>query len=173
MLKMGVILRAVTEMDYQIQPNSRRCAISGRELQPGERFFSALVEEEHQFVRRDYSMSAWQGPPVGAFSFWTGLVPTSQDKVKPRFDDDLLEECFHRLDGQTEPSRVNFRYVVALLLMRRRRLKFETSSVQGGREIMTLRGLRSGEKHDVINPRLSDDEMMQVQEEVFQVLGWK
>ena len=28
-------------MEYQIQPNSRKCAVTGRELQPGERFFSA------------------------------------------------------------------------------------------------------------------------------------
>jgi hypothetical protein len=160
-------------MDYQIQPNSRRCVVTGRELQPGERFYSALVEEGHQFVRRDYSNDAWQGPPPGAFSFWTGVVTTTLEKAKPRFDDDLLEECFHRLEGQTEPSRLNFRYVVALLLMRRRRFKFENASVAGGVETISLRCLRTHQKYQVINPRLRDDEMVQVQEEVFQVLGWK
>ena len=52
------------------------------------------------------------------------MNPPPDDNRKPRFDDDLLEECFYRLDGQTDPSRVNFRYVVALLLIRRKRLKF-------------------------------------------------
>ena len=52
-------------MEYTIQPNSRRCAATGRELQPGERFFSALVEEDRQFVRKDYCRDAWQGPPPG------------------------------------------------------------------------------------------------------------
>jgi hypothetical protein len=160
-------------MDYTIQPNSRRCAITGRELQPGERFFSALVEEDRQFVRKDFSQEAWQGPPAGAFSFWTGVVHAGNDKVKPRFDDDLLEECFQRLEGQNEQSRVNFRYVVALLLMRRRRFRYETSTMESGIEKMTLRCLRTNAKHEVINPRLSDDEMGQVQEEVFNVLGWK
>ena len=89
--------------DYQIQPNSRRCAISGRELQTGERFFSALIDENHQFVRKDFSTEAWQGPPVGAFSFWTGRVTAATDKLKPRFDDDLLEDCFHASKGR--PSR--------------------------------------------------------------------
>src|SRR3954454_24070204 len=149
-------------MDYQIQPNSRRCALTGRELQPGERFYSALVEEAQQFVRRDYSLEAWQGPPAGAFSFWTGRVPTGQEKVKPRFDDDLLEECFHRLEGQTEPGRLNFRYVVALLLMRRRRFKYETSRLEEGVERMTLRCLRTGAAYEVVNPRLNDEEMLQV-----------
>jgi hypothetical protein len=160
-------------MDYQIQPNSRRCFVTGRELQPGERFYSALLEENRQFVRKDFSSEAWQGPPAGAVSFWTGHVLAATDKARPRFDDDLLEDCFQRLEGQTEPSRVNFRYVVALLLMRRRRLRFENSVLDAGVEKMILRCMRSGAKHEVLNPRLSDDEMAQVQDEVFNVLGWK
>jgi hypothetical protein len=160
-------------MDYQIQPNSRRCAVTNRELQPGERYYTALVEVDHQFVRKDFSQDAWQGPPTGAFSFWTGHVPTGTEKTKPRFDDDLLEECFQRLEGQTEPSRVNFRYVVALLLMRRKRFRYETSVIDDGVEKMTLRCLRTSARHEVVNPRLNDAEMAQVQEEVFNVLGWK
>ena len=131
-------------MDYQIQPNSRRCAVTGRELQVGERFFSVLVEEERRFVRKDYSKEAWQGPPQGAVSFWTGHVLAVNEKAKPRFDDDLLDDCFQRLEGQTEPSRVNFRYVVALLLMRRRRFHFENSVMEAGIEKMILRCLRTG-----------------------------
>ena len=160
-------------MDYQIQPNSRRCAITGKELQPGERFYSALLEENRQLVRKDYSQEAWQGPPSGAAFFWTGRVVADTEKLKPRFDDDLLEDCFERLGGQTEPSRVNFRYVVALLLMRRRRFRYENSVIEHGIEKITLYCLRSGTKHEVVNPRLSEEEMSQVQEEVFNVLGWK
>lgn len=160
-------------MEYQIQPNSRRCAATGRELQEGERYYSALLEENHQFVRKDFCLEAWQGPPAGAFSFWTGHVAPPADQNKPRFDDDLLEDCFRRLEGQVEPGRINFRYVVALLLMRRRRLRYETSVLQDGLEKMILRCQRTGEKHEVVNPRLSDDEMTQVQDEVFNVLGWK
>jgi len=68
---------------------------------------------------------------------------------------------------------VNFRYVVALLLMRRRRFRFENSVMDGTIEKMILRCLRTDSKHEVVNPRLSDDEMADVQEEVFNVLGWK
>lgn len=160
-------------LDYPIQPNSRRCAVTGRELRAGERYFSALLEVDHRFVRHDYSPEAWQGPPPGACSFWTGRVQEGNEKIKPRFDDDLLEECFHRLADQDEPSRVNFRYVVALLLMRRKRLRYESSSVVAGVETMTLGSMRSTEKYEVVNPRLSDEQMAAVQDEVFSVLGWK
>ena|ERR1051325_1357724 len=160
-------------MDYQIQPNSRRCAVTGKELQVGERYFSALVEEDRRFVRKDFSVEAWAGPPAGAFSFWTGRVPAGTEKIRPRFDDDLLEDCFQRLEGQTEPGRINFRYVVALLLLRRRRLRYESSVLADGVEKIALTHMGTGAKHEVVNPRLSDDEMNEVQEEVFRVLGWK
>jgi hypothetical protein len=158
--------------EYQIQPNTRLCAITGRALQPGERFFTALREEGGQFVRQDYSVETWQGPPPGTFSFWAGRVPADDESRKPRFDDDLLVECFDRLQGQEQPDRVNFRYVVALLLMRRKRLKFEEAIVQDEQEVLTLRCSRTGAKYQVLNPRLTEEQMVAVQDEVFKVLGW-
>jgi hypothetical protein len=159
-------------VEYQIQPNSRRCAVTGRELQPGQRYYSALVEEGTQLLRRDYSPEAWTGPPPGCFSFWTGKVPPPQDNVKPRFDDELLEECFHRLEGQTDPGRINFRYVVTLLLLRRKRLTLEGQG-PGGADTMIVRCTGGGSRHEVVNPQLGAEEMQQVQDEVFQVLGWR
>jgi len=159
--------------EYQIQPNTRRCATTGRDLQPGETYYTALLEAGGQFVRQDYSAEAWSGPPQGAFSFWSGRVPTATEARKPKVDDDLLLECFERLEGQIEPSRVSFRYVVALLLMRRKRLKFEEAKTEGEHEVLLLRCARTGAKHQVVNPGLTAEEMTAVQEEVFKVLGWQ
>jgi hypothetical protein len=159
-------------IDYQIQPNTRRCSITGRELQPGERFFSVLLDEDSQFVRKDFSAEVWQGPPEGAFSFWAGRVAAPQARRRPPIDDDLLLDCFHRLEGQLEPSKVNFRYVLALLLMRRRRLRIEETRQDGDTEILVVRCTRTGTRQDVVNPCLSDEEMTTVQDDVFQALGW-
>jgi hypothetical protein len=157
--------------EYEIQPITRQCSVTGRPLEVGERFYTALLDEGDHFIRKDFSLEAWQGPPLGAFGFWTGRVPPPEDARKPRFDDELLEECFHRLEGQSEAGKVNFRYVVALLLIRRKRLKLEQTAMIEGEERMCVRS-RDGEKHQVINPRLTDEAMAQVQDEVFKVLGW-
>lgn len=158
--------------EYQIQPHTRRCTATGRELRAGERYYTALLEEGDQFVRQDFSSEAWQGPPAGAFSFWSGRVPEPDQTNKPRFDDDVLEECFHRLEGQNEPSRVNFRYVVALLLIRRKRFRFDQTIEEDGVETLQLSNIRTGDRHLVMNPQLSDAQMAEVQAEVFRVLGW-
>jgi hypothetical protein len=160
--------------DYQIQVNTRRCAVSGKELQPGERFYSVLLDEGGKFQRLDYSTEAWQGPPKEAFSFWAGRIPLREDNRRPRIDDDLLMDCFERLEEEeSEASRSKFRYVVALLLMRRKRLKFAESRLENGIEVLHLHGVRTGKDYRVINPRLTEDEMAAVQEEVFRVLGWQ
>jgi hypothetical protein len=159
--------------EYQIQANTRRCALTGEELRPGERFYSVLLDEGGRFVRKDYGEAAWQGPPPGAFSFWAGRVPSAERASRPRIDDDLLSDCFVRLEGQTEPERVRFRYVVALLLMRRKRLRFEEVMHQGDQEILALRCPRTGTRHEVVNPQMTEEQMTSVQDEVLKVLGWE
>lgn len=159
--------------DYQIQPNTRHCCVSGRELRPGEKFYSVLREEGGKLVRHDYGAEAWEGPPEGAIGYWSGRVPAAEPSRKLRIDDDLLADCFARLEGQTEPAQVNFRYVVALLLMRRKRFRFEEARTEDGREVLKLRCMRTGTEYEVVNPGLSEDEMTAVQDEVFKVLGWQ
>ena len=75
--------------------------------------------------------------------------------------------------GRTGPAGENFRFVLALLLMRRKRFKFEETRNEDGREVLCLRCVRTGTRHEVANPRLTDEEMAAVQEDVFQALGWE
>jgi hypothetical protein len=155
--------------DYQIQPNTRHCAATGRELRPGDRYYSVLLEEGGKFVRKDYSADAWQGAPTGAFSFWQGRIVGGQAPKRPPIDDDLLLDCFQRLEGETGQARVNFRYVLSLLLLRRRRFRLE----DGGRDTLVFRCARTGARHQVLDPKLSDEEIEAVQDDVFQALGWE
>jgi hypothetical protein len=159
--------------DYQLQANTRRCAATGRELRPGERFYGVLLVEGGKFLRKDYSEPAWQGAPEGALGFWKSRVAEGQAPRRPPVDDDLLLACFQRLEGDPDPAKVAFRYVLALLLMRRKRLRLEDAKKEGGREVMLLRCTRKGDRFQVPDPALSDAELESVQEDVFRVLGWE
>lgn len=159
--------------DYQIQAPTRRCAVTGRDLRPGEKYVTALLDEAGRFVRRDYAADAWAGPPDTAIAHWAARVPLYGEAPKrPPIDDDLLSECFHRLDGAAEPNQVQFRYVVALLLMRRKRFKFEDVTKDAAGETLLLRDTKTGERYAVADPGLTDEAMAAVQDEVFRVLGW-
>jgi hypothetical protein len=157
---------------YQIQGPARHCAASGRELRPGERFYSALFDEAGKFVRKDYAAEAWSAPPAGAVAYWCGRIPASGRPRQPTINDELLIDCFEHLGDAKEPAQRNFRYVVALLLMRRKRFKFDDVRTRDGDDCLILRDAKSGVRHEVPDPRLSDAEIAAVQDEVFRVLGW-
>jgi hypothetical protein len=157
--------------DYQIQNSTRRCAITGRELKPGERYYSVLLDEGGTFTRKDYSVEVWQGPPEGAFSFWQSRLATGQGPRRLVIDDELLVECFHRLEGQEETNKLSFRFVLALLLMRRRRFKLEETRREDGRDVLVLRCPRTGARHKVLDPGLSDEDLESVQDDVFRAIG--
>jgi hypothetical protein len=90
-----------------------------------------------------------------------------------RIDADLLLDCFKRLGCSEGADKINFRYVLALLLVRSKRLKFMDSRIEGGRETLHVRCLREGTHYDVVNPGLAEQELAAVQQEVLQVVGWE
>lgn len=160
-------------IDYEIAPSARVCTATGRELKPGEKVYSVLLDSAGKFVRQDFAVEAWQGPPAGAYGFWLGQVAAPDGPRRLPINDELLTDCFLQLEGQTEPAKINVRYVLALLLMRRRRMRFEETTTEAGRELLGLKCVRTGERHRVINPGLGADELSAVQEDVFKALGWE
>ena len=156
--------------EYEIQPLSFRCARTRRELKPGEIFFSVLSETPEGFNRLDFAEEAWTGPPEGAIGSWKSKVPVKEGQTKPRpIDDSVVLEFFERCADDQDSSKNNFRYILALHLLRRKVLRFANVEYdEQGAEILVLRG--SEKEFRVINPGLNDDQIAEVQAEVMQIL---
>jgi hypothetical protein len=159
--------------DYEIQGPTRTCAATGRELKPGDRFHAVLTERDGKFIRADFAAEAWPGAPPEAVAHWSGRVPADDRPRKPVINDEVLLDCFNRLKDAPDGDGLNFRYVAALLLMRRKRLRFEdVARDEAGRDVLLLKDARGGAIHSVVDPRLTEDQIAAVQTEVFRVLGW-
>jgi len=123
-------------MDYEIQACTRHCHATGRELAPGEPFFSALVEEGATLARYDYAVEAWQGPPPGSVGWWKSQREASS-KHSSGAPNDVVLDVFQRLDG--DAAAEDMRYVLALFLIRRRVLRLEeTEKDDQGREMWVV-----------------------------------
>lgn len=157
---------------YDIQTCSRHCVRTGKELKPGERFFSVLHDRDGSLVREDISQEAWQGPPADAFSFWLSRVPAKDRPKRLQVDEEVLLDCFCRLAEEAESQKVNFRYILALLLMRRKRLKFDDARTQNGQEHLILRCTKTRNLHTVVNPQLTEPQLAEVQEEVRKIFDF-
>jgi len=157
---------------YDIAAPTRICAATGKELKPGDAFFAVLLEVAGKFVRKDFAVGSQVQEP-GAIASWTGKIPANDKPHKPVFNDELLIEWFDHLGRSGDANRLNIRYVVALLLMRRKRLKFEDLKRSKDGDTMILRDARTGTRHEIADPRLTETEIAAVQDEVFQALGWQ
>ena len=102
---------------------SKTCSATHRELKPGETFFSALFEEPGGIRRVDFAAENWAGPPPNAAGWWKATVPAANEKKVKLAPNEVLLELFEQLTDQ--PDKLDVRYILALLLIRRRLFRYE------------------------------------------------
>lgn len=156
-----------------------RCAATGRGLGVGERYIATLVERDGQeeIERADYSLEAWESgarpaPPLRLFASWRAVVPDSHAKKQSFLSDDELLELFERLAEATEGRRIAFRYLLSLMLVRRKVLKYE-----GTRDgVMTVRvrtpaGSPQSEPARVVDPGLDEETITGAMEQLGEIMA--
>ncbi len=159
--------------DWDVERSRGRCAVTGRELAEGEEFYAVLFDRSGTLERVDYSVESWTGPPEGAFCVWKSRVPVKEKKKAIWVDNDVLINLFVRLADEKDEVKVHFRFVLALLLMRKRLLKYEQTVRDGDREYWQMRFVRETAPagvHLVENPRLSDPQIEAVSTQLRAIL---
>jgi len=129
---------------YEVAKPTGVCESTGRSLEPGEAYYAALIEIPEDQIERDADgrprpdqalgmrrvdicEEAWDAGhrPQGLFSFWKTTVPEPNEKRKLFVDDAVLMNLLVRLDGVEEPERIAFRYVLGLILLRKKLLRYD------------------------------------------------
>ncbi len=144
--------------NWEIARSSGVCALSGQPIEEGEEYYVVLFEDGETFRRADYSLERWTGPPEGAFCHFKSKIPSKEQKKKLLVDDDLLINFFLRLANETDVSRLHFRFVLGLILMRKRILRYQQTKHDGNREYWQMRLVKDQSLHQVLNPQLTDDQ---------------
>jgi hypothetical protein len=164
---------------YQVARNTGVCAASGVPLEPGAPCIASLCEREEDegFDRLDYSIEAWDDGrrPERLFSFWRTTVAESNAKQRMFVDDEVLTDLFHRLAEDDRPQRQAFRFVLGLILMRKRLLKFigrePATDDQPERWRLIAKGAGDDAPPiDMINPELDDEDVREITAQLSEVL---
>jgi hypothetical protein len=122
---------------YELGRSAGVCAATGQPFAPGDPCVVALSEAadlDHADAgtpaglplrRSEWSLAAWdQGRrPEGVFCFWRTTFEPGDRARRMLVDDETLLDLFHRMDGDERPQRVAFRFVLMLLLVRKRLLR--------------------------------------------------
>jgi len=177
---------------YDVQRTTGQCAFTGRTLEPGESYMATLVEADDSdvasgkggagFKRIDVATDAWSDGhrPDNLFCFWRATVPAPNEKKKLFVDDGVLMNLFRRLEDTDRQDRLAFRFVLALVLMRKKLLKYAGTSQRqddAGEDqewwSMSGKAAEEGgvrEPFEVLNPRLDEQQLQQVSDQLGEIL---
>lgn len=109
--------------DYSISKCSRKCAVSGRGLAPGESYISVIMPDGESVRRLDIAASEWKGADKAAIGWWKCRMPELEaKKLRPAPNGVLLDTLSDLLE---RPGKEELAYLLAVLLMRRRVLAEE------------------------------------------------
>ena len=156
--------------EWEVDKPLGQCYGTGRKIEYGEEYFGALVETDEGLQRRDFCADYWEEEKPDVFCYWKTRLPQPNQKKQIFVDDDMLLAFFERLEKETEQEKLNFRFVLALILMRKRRLKYDATRIEDAKEIWRLR--ITGEKQfiEVVNPHLDEEQIEQLSSQIGQIL---
>ncbi len=157
---------------YDVARPGGVCAVSGKPIHPGDKFFAALRETPEGLARVDVLPEGWDSfDKVGLLGFWQTHMPQHEQKKKLFVDDVILTELFERLGDATEEPKLNFRFVLGLILMRKRILSYEGSQTQDGKELWSMKLKGREQPIDLLNPHLKEEQVANVSRQLTEILN--
>jgi hypothetical protein len=175
-----VIARPLTRGGYDVARPGGVCHVTKAAIEPGRDYFAALREaDDGGFERLDVLPEAWEDVEKGPLlAFWQTTMPEPNAKRRVFVDDAALAALFHRLDGADSPERLNFRFVLGLILIRKRLIAHEgVATDDQGRTVWQLRWrgrntpAGSAVEVELVDPGLSEAEVEEIAGSMSEVLN--
>lgn len=164
--------------DWKIRATEARCELTGEPFADEEDFYTCIFDdpESDGFLRKDYSMDSWKkihetlDPPP--FSFWrsTYKAPVQEEEEKP-LEDHSVEGMLRRFIEEDDPGTENARYILALMLERKKTLVPTDARETESRKLLFYEHADTGDVFIVADPGLRLSEIEAVQAEVSELLA--
>lgn len=146
------------------------CRSCERVIKVEEHFYSVLAEDGEELVRHDICADCWSSPEghAGAIAFWQTRkqLKTERRRKYAKIDIDLAWEIFSSMNETGgEKGESELRYVLALILLRRRVLKM-TASRSGSLSFKD----KNNKVYILKDPQLSEDRITALTERLGELL---
>lgn len=171
---------AVSSSSFSVARSTGVCAATGQRFAPGDRYIAALVEREEgggTLERVDYSLAGWENRREQKyFGVWRSTFTPTVAAKKALLSDDELFDLFEQLGQATQDKQIAFRYVLALLLIRKRALRMMGTKPRLTDRPALMLVLPKGATAEqtpieVIDPGLTDAAVAEVIEQVGQLVS--
>ncbi|HPA20015.1 MAG TPA: hypothetical protein PLU30_19855 [Verrucomicrobiae bacterium] len=160
------------ERDWNIQPPTGKCFVTGRRFRNEEVYFAMLLETADGLVRQDFSAEAWAERPADqkALSFWRSEFKVAPPEPERTIAQDDAESLLRRMIEGADPATENARYILAVMLERKKKFYHRDTVEHDGRPCLVYEHKETGETFLITDPRLKLSELHLVQMEVAELL---
>ena len=164
--------------EWKIKTRAHTCFVTGQPFVENEPFYTALFEDggdEDGFIRRDYSVAAWkqERAQLKPFSHWRSLYepPSTEPARREVVEKEGAESLLRRLIDEDSPLTENTRFILALMLERKKTLKETDSRSLGSARLRIYEHGKTGEVFIIRDPQLKLDQLESIQREVSDMLA--
>lgn len=157
------------QTEWKLGRTNERCAKCGHEFGEGETYVSALFELESSDFRRGGYCEGCYPPEEGApYSFWRSkrLAPIRSKKLNW----EQVKELFLRFVGSAESADREVAYLLALLLMRKKRLRLKETRTEGDTRVLFLESPAGEGPFPVVDPIISPERLEALDREIRDLL---
>jgi hypothetical protein len=163
--------------NWQIRSRSHQCALSGRPFEDGETFYTAIYfdPETSGYMRRDVGLDSWQQEQAERqpIAYWKTVYSPQISEERPEVaTKENAMSLLQKFIEEDEPRTENARYILTLMLERKRLLSPTASKETESGKMLFYEAKKTGEVFMVRDPELRLDELVQVQDEVAFLLGF-
>ena len=158
------------QSEWEIKSRAHCCARTGKQFGQGEYFYTLLFRDGEGFRREDISEEAFanRNENIQPFSFWRSKYEARASSAPEPLPKDDAESLLRRLIANQDPASANARYILALMLERKRILRPVESRDAG---LLVYEHAATGETLVITNPQLSLENIPAVQNEVYGMLA--
>ena len=160
---------------WSIKSRAHACSITEQKFEDGERFYTVLFPdpESSGYLRKDFSEEAWEQRDESdekPFSFWNSIyqAPTKEESVE--VTEESPEDLLRRLVEEDESHTENVRYILAVMLERKKLLVEADSQTTPTGVIRIYEHRKTGDVFIVKDPNIPLSEIENVQQEIVDLL---
>ncbi len=164
------------ERQWKLAARKHACSHTEQPFEEGQPFYTAIFwdEEEGGFRREDYCEQAWEElhETFKPFSFWRSLYepPSADGKKQEAVDQEDAEAALKRMISENDPETEKTRYLLALMLERKRILQQIDMQEKDGQDLIIYKRRKTEEIFIVADPGLQLDEVPRIQAEVLAMM---
>lgn len=159
--------------DWDIQPRASACSSCQAPFGDGQTYHTLLSLTAEGYRRRDLCAACYgSASRDGVFSYWQGEYRLPPPPPPEPIERNTAESVLRKLVASDDPSHAAARYILAVMLERKRILKHrDTVHEPDGRELLVYEHAETGESFTIPDPKLRLDQLEEVHQQVAALLG--